>query len=379
MERLPLEVVALIAPEVDRVLALTSTSKRFAGLKGILRRLVIEYPRDADVSLLAWWSLGGFHRVVFAEVRLVGVPGRVLSAMFSKEAMTAACRHLAALETLRLPRHGAYATADYARAPTSHVNAYACAVSEHVCHLSRTGILRPEVLVQHPVPRMVGKDSASHDDERRNRSGAFAIVDDMERYTLLLFYPRHRLASFLLHSGAVWREDPEKEGQAMRALKRLPPQNEEVLAILRDLFRKDPVAAGSVGFVDRLGLDCGAAPCGFDARDVSALCQAVGGAAACLASREPLYWNGVLQPDLRWGALSQRRMLVALVESGARFARGEKRALLAALRGTDDAARVAWAQNLVRRFRCNAKRRPVTFEACIRFVESVPDETDPPV
>ena len=250
MERVPLEVVALIAPEVDRVLALARCCKRLAGgLKQCLRRLVIAYPRDVDVSLIHWRSLAGFEQVRRAEVRLCGggVPGRILASMFSKEAMTAACVHLARLEVLRMPAHGAFVTADLARVPTAHLNAYACTISEHVCHLSRTGLLRPEVLVQHPVPRLVGKDNASHDDALRDPGSQFVIVDDQDRYTLLLFYPRHRLASFLLHSMAVWREDPQVEGFPMLKTRLHPPENQEVFAILRGLFRRDPQAAGSVG------------------------------------------------------------------------------------------------------------------------------------
>ena len=391
IDRLSHDVLALIATEADEALALSCTCQSFADLKRHVQRLRIVAPRQ-DCAM-NWRALAGFTQCTHAEVFLTGAMGQPRADMFSKEAMTAACRYLPRLALLRMPWHGHYE--DEGCAGYGELNAYAFALSEQVCELSRAGLLPTSLLVQHPVPRLLGK-SLEHNDHDRD----LKVLDDEQRDLLLNYYPKHRLASFLLHSEFLYKEDPRHAGEGFCSGRDQSPVNEQAIEVLRPLLHggSNP---GSVGLYDAVRFERGSAPCSFRAAGVSLLMDACAGA---LIKEEFAQDLREFDIDIDFMTFDYARIgapppipgnpfLVALVAAGARFEIGEKAALLGALRAVCPLAEAVkqeaktykyakryhlpdtWLESVLSSTEIKRGRATIQaqYAAAIAFVESVPD------
>ena len=386
VDRLSHDVLALIATEADEALALSSTCKGFADVKRHVHRLRIVAPRQ-DCAM-NWRALAGFTQCTHAEVCLSGVMGQPRADMFSKEAMTAACRYLPRLALLRMPWHGNYQD----HCVGAEITAYAFVLSEQVCVLSRAGLLPASILVQHPVPYLLLK-SLEHSDQDRD----FEVLDDERRDLLLNYYPKHRLASFLLHSGLLSKEDPQFAGEGFCSGRGESPVNERAIEVLLRPLLQGGSNPGSVGMYDAVRFERGSAPCSFPASGVSLLMDACAGALLDEPAQDLREYD--IDVDFmtfdyaRTGAIAQpipgNPFLVALVAAGGRFETGEKAALLGALRAVCPLAEAAKQEaNYAKRWKPSRRakhlfssteieRRRATIQAqypaAIEFVESVPD------
>ena len=384
IDRLSHDVLALIATEADEALALSSTCKGFADVKRHVHRLRIVAPRQ-DYAM-NWRALAGFTQCTHAEVCLSGVMGQPRADMFSKEAMTAACRYLPRLALLRMPWHGNYQD----HCVGAEITAYAFVLSEQVCVLSRAGLLPASILVQHPVPYLLLK-SLEHSDQDRD----FEVLDDERRDLLLNYYPKHRLASFLLHSGLLYKEDPQFAGIFLNPGRGESPVNERAIEFFLRPLLQGGSNPGSVGMYDAVRFERGSAPCSFRAAGVSLLMDVCAGA---LNGENEL---GLEEYDINVDFMTcdyargpgappipGNPFLVALVAAGGRFETGEKAALLGALRAVCPLAEAARqeAESAKRPYRSYRERHlssqaklqrraavKAQYAAAIAFVESVPD------
>jgi hypothetical protein len=273
------------------------------------------------------------------------------------------------------------------------MNDYAFALSEQVCVLSRASLLPASLLVQHPVPTLLGKSLEHSDQDRDSR-----VLDDERRDLLLNYYPKHRLASFLLHSEFLYKEDPHFAGKGFFSGRGESPVNEQAIEVLRPLLQggSNP---GSVGLYDAVRFERGSAPCSFRAAGVSLLMDACAGALLDEPAQDLRDYDidvdfmtcDYTRTGASAGPIPGNPFLVALVAAGARFEIGEKAALLGALGAVCPLAEAAKQEaNYAKRFPRRGKpwekhrflsteieRRRATvqarYAAAIDFVESVPD------